>query len=264
MIKERETPWRGQPHLPLNVRQELILPGEANATIHFATHHLLAVADEAIERRGRFTLALSGGSTPRAIYEALLLPAYRNLIDWGSLFLFWSDERAVSPTHSESNYRMAMNAAFAHLPIPREQIFRMEAEGELATAAEAYERRILELIPDGSLDMVMLGMGVDGHTASLFPGTAALTERERLVVVNEVPQLRCHRMTMTFRAINAARTICVYIIGKEKAAALQAAATASCDPLRLPIQGVGTEERPALLIADSAATALFSSGAGAP
>lgn len=167
------------------------------------------------ERGTPCTIALSGGSTPKRLYELLAKPPFRDSVRWDHLELFFGDERSVPPDHQDSNYRMAREAMLSQVPV---QAHRMPAE---TGDAEAYERLVRERIGetrDGVpvFDLVLLGMGGDGHTASLFPGTAALGERGRLVVMNEVPQMKTRRMTFTYPLINAARRVWVLAPGADK------------------------------------------------
>jgi 6-phosphogluconolactonase len=205
--------------------------------------------------RGRFVLALSGGSTPKAIYQRLATAPYSTALDWSKVHVFWSDERAVAPEHPQSNYRMAMEAGLSTLKIPEEQIHRMPADGDLEQAARDYQQAIETLIPDGRFDLIMLGMGDDGHTASLFPETRALKEQERLVVANEVPQLATRRITFTYPLINRARTIVFYVLGEGKAETLERVLEEPYHPDLLPSQAVGTIENKALWLCDTTAAA---------
>jgi 6-phosphogluconolactonase len=163
----------------------------------------------------RFAVALAGGNTPRQLYEVLAAPPFRDRIPWGRLELFFGDERAVGPEHPDSNYGMAQRALLSKVPVIAH---RMRAE---AAAADEYERLIRERITTTRegvpvFDLVLLGMGKDGHTASLFPGTRALEEEVRLVVMNEVPQLNTQRMTFTYPLLNAARRVWVLVPGADK------------------------------------------------
>lgn len=169
----------------------------------------------AIDNHDRpITLVLSGGSTPIPLFQRL---AEDEEIDWSRIQVFWGDERCVPPDHEQSNYRSAYEHLLKHVDIPEENIHRMEGELPPAEAAQRYEdeiRRVLELEP-GELprfDLVMLGMGDDGHTASLFPGTAALNEEHKLVVANDVPQMDTTRITLTFPVLNAARQV-IFLVG---------------------------------------------------
>jgi 6-phosphogluconolactonase len=161
------------------------------------------------------TIALSGGSTPKRLYEMLAQPPYRDSVRWERLELFFGDERSVPPDHQDSNYRMAHEALLSHVDV---RAHRMHAE---ADEAETYEKLLRDRISesrDGApvFDLILLGMGGDGHTASLFPGTKALDERSRLVVMNLVPQMKTRRMTFTYPLINAARHVWVLVPGADK------------------------------------------------
>lgn len=165
---------------------------------------------------GRFTIALTGGSTPRLLYARLAEPDLRDQVDWARVELFFGDERAVPPDHADSNFRMAHQALLRHLPDAH--VHRMDAEGG---AAEDYEQRVLDRVAIGQgtvprFDLILLGMGADGHIASLFPGTAATRETRRLVVMNDVPHLQTRRMTFTYPLINAAARVWFVIAGAEK------------------------------------------------
>lgn len=164
------------------------------------------------------TLVLSGGSTPRGMHRIL---ADAPEIDWSNVHIFWGDERTVPPDHEDSNYRMAHESLLRHIDIPEENIHRMRGELDPETAAEEYEREIREVlgVPEPEIprfDVIVLGMGADGHTASLFPGTEALDEQQRLVVANEVPQLGTTRLTMTYPLINAAHRVYFLVAGDDK------------------------------------------------
>jgi 6-phosphogluconolactonase len=179
----------------------------------------------------------------------------RQEVDWKHCWLFWSDERAVAPTDTDSNYHMAMEAGLKTLGIPPEQIFRMVAENNIAQHAIDYEAAIKKHVNDAQFDLVMLGMGDDGHTASLFPWTEGLHVNDRLVIANYIPEKKVWRMSLTFECINKARDIDIYILGDGKADMVKKALTGPYKPDDLPIQKVGTKERPAFWICDSGAAA---------
>lgn len=172
---------------------------------------------------GRVAVALSGGSTPKRIFEYLVRHC-ATTVDWTRLEVFFGDERAVPPGDSASNYRSARELLLDHVPIPPENVHRMEAEdADLDAAAARYEatlrRRVAGLLNGvPRFDLIWLGLGEDGHTASLFPGTRALEENDRLVVANDVPQLDTRRMTMTFPLLRGARRVQVIATGEAKAA----------------------------------------------
>jgi 6-phosphogluconolactonase len=230
-------------------RRDLVVPGDAGATLEFCTEHWLKTGNQAIRDHGAFYVALSGGSTPKTIFQMLTSPTYAGRIDWSKVHLFWSDERAVPPDHPDSNYHMALTAGLEKMAIPKSQIHRMQAEKNIEAHALAYEA----LIKDRPFDLVMLGMGDDGHTASLFPYTKALAETQRLVVANYIEAKKTWRMTFTYRCINQAAHIAIYVIGAAKKHMLKEVLSSPNQFDRLPSQKVGTKEHRALWIADAAA-----------
>jgi 6-phosphogluconolactonase len=211
---------------------ELIVPGDKEETIAYATTHLAEAIRAAYTERGSCSLALSGGSTPKAIYKRLR----KHPLEWSRIDLFWSDERSVPPDHPDSNYRMALEA-FGDLPF--RSINRMVAEGDIEANAAAY----VDILPP-SLDIVMLGMGADGHTASLFPGTSALEEEKRPVVPVYVEEKKSWRMTLTFPCIRAARMAIVYILGEEKAEMLRDVMGGADVPINR-VQGIAIADKKA-------------------
>ncbi len=180
-----------------------------------------AAADEWVRLAAapHFRVALAGGSTPAACYR-LLANERRADVDWARVEIFFGDERCVPPDHADSNYGMARRALFDHVPIPPTQLHRMRGEDEPRSAAKAYEDILRQTLGTEPLDLVLLGMGPDGHTASLFPGTTALDETQAWVVANRVPQLGVDRLTLTFPMLSAARAVMVNVTGAEKAARL--------------------------------------------
>ncbi len=185
------------------------------------------VGREAVSQRGRFTIALAGGNTPRRAYEALAREPWRSEVDWSRTYLFWGDERCVPPDHPDSNYRMVAEALLSRVPIPEGHVFRIPAElPDPAQAAQRYEetlRSFFGVSPNQPprFDLVLLGLGEDGHTASLFPGTTAILEKERMVVAVWVAKLHTHRITLTLPVLNAARTVAFLVSGASKAEILR-------------------------------------------
>lgn len=239
--------------ISLNERRDLIVPGDLKETIEYASKQFIFLAKEAIQKRGFFFAALSGGSTPNAIFKRISEPPLRDELNWSKVVLFWSDERAVSPDHIESNFHNAMVAGLATLPIPKDNLLRMKAEDDLMleTNAREYEQAIIKTVPHAEFDLIMLGMGEDGHTASLFPRTHALhTDVGRLVVSNYIPEKKTWRMTFTYELINSARHICIYVLGKNKADPVAKVLLGPYEPDALPIQRVGTPMHKALWILD--------------
>lgn len=201
-----------------------ILP-DADAVAAATADRLVAAGRNAIRRRGRFILALTGGSTPLAVCPLLVVPPRVRMLDWTKVEFFFGDERAVPPNDPESNYNTARLALLDYLPRLRmDQVHRMPCELEdLDAGARQYENELRRVVGGDGVpvfDLVWLGMGADGHTASLFPGTAALDERERLVVANWVPSLDAWRMTLTYPVLNAAREAMFVVTGADKADAV--------------------------------------------
>jgi len=206
-----------------------------------AAQEFVRCTREAIAARGRFAVALSGGSTPKRLYQLLTGEPFRGQVDWGRVEIFWGDERSVPPDDSQSNYRMAREAMLTKLPIPDDHIHRIEAERpDLDAAARDYQNvlaRVLSGDPP-ALDLVLLGMGPDGHTASLFPHTDALRETTRWVVPNHVPQLHTNRLTLTRPILNRAREVLFLVAGADKADRLAEVLAGPTDPTRLPSQSI--------------------------
>ncbi len=238
-------------------RHKLIFPGDNKATVNFAVSHFITVANESIKDHGYFAVALSGGSTPKSIFQGLSKQENRHKIDWKKCYIFWSDERAVEPTDPESNYHMAMEAGLNEIGIPAEHLFRMKAETNIEENALAYEKAIKKHIPKGHFDLVMLGMGDDGHTASLFPWTDGLQKTEHLVIANYIPQKKIWRMSLTYKCINQASHIAIYVLGDNKAEMVKRVLEGPYIHDELPIQGVGTAEHRATWILDDAAARLL-------
>ena len=207
--------------------------------VEAAAGFIAARASEAIAKRGLFTLALAGGGTPKPVYERLAMPDLAGSIDWRRVHVFFGDERCVTPDDPQSNFRMAREALLSHVPIPEEHVHRIRGEDPPPLAADEAERSLRRVLPAGdipSLDLVLLGLGDDGHTASLFPGTTAVGEPSRLVVANYVEKLSSWRLTFTAPLINAARSVVFLVEGAGKAAALEAVLEGPFTPERLPSQ----------------------------
>lgn len=217
-----------------------------------------ALASQAVQASGKFTVALSGGSTPRTLYSLL---ATKSGIPWDKICFFWGDERHVPPDNPESNYRTAHEALLSKVPVRPENIFRIRAEEkDPATAAQQYEQSLKDFfhLSPGEFprfDLVLLGVGPDGHAASLFPGTAALNEKQRLVVANWVPKFNTHRITFTFPVLNAAACVIFLASGPDKAEILHQVLEKSS--ANLPSQRVHPSHGNLLWLIDGpAATAL--------
>jgi 6-phosphogluconolactonase len=237
-----------------DTRRDIVIPGNAEETVLFSVRQFIQIGKDAILNHGFFAVALSGGHTPLAIFKKLSHPSYRQALDWSKVLCFWSDERSVPSNDPESNYFTAMQAGLASLPMLPENIFRMKAEDNIEENAKAYEELIRKKIPSLQFDLIMLGMGEDGHTASLFPLTHGLHTKDRLVIANYIPQKNTWRMSLTFECIQLANTICIYTIGEKKAKMVVKVLLGPYDPDHLPIQYIGTPSHKALWILDIAAS----------
>ena len=237
-------------------RKEVAIPGDNETTVRFAVEHWIKTAKRAISERSRFAVALSGGSTPNAIYQMLSTEPYAKQLDWSKVYLFWSDERSEPPESPNSNYHAAMTHGLSRLPIPKNQIFRMEAEKEIERAAEEYEALIRKTLGLRLFDLVMLGLGEDGHTASLFPGTAALKAADRLVAANHIPEKKTWRMTLTIDCINQSEHAVFYVLGSAKETIVYNVLNASRVSI-WPASQIGTTDRKALWILDESAAKLL-------
>ena len=220
-------------------------------------HRVVVDARRALDTRGTFALALAGGSTPKATY-ALLAAEFADALDWSRARFFFGDERCVPPTDEQSNYRTAHHALFAPLGIVEANIFRMRGEDEPMSAARSYAeilRTTLARTPEGTpiFDLVLLGMGPDGHTASLFPGIDPQTDDALLVRAPYVASFATYRLTLTPRVINAARSGVVATAGYAKAPALAAVFEGPYDPARYPIAVLAPREGTLEFIVDRAA-----------
>lgn len=200
-------------------------------------------ASAAVSARGRFSAALSGGRTPAAYYAFLAKPPFASQIPWERVHLFWGDERCVPPDHGESNYRLARERLIDHVPIPPANVHRIHGEMDPVEAAARYEGLLREFFTphgDGSpvFDVVLLGLGEDGHTASLFPGTRPVRETARWVAGHYVDAQKGWRITLTPPVINAARLVVFIAEGKGKAAVLRDVLEGAFRPEVLPAQAV--------------------------
>jgi 6-phosphogluconolactonase len=205
-----------------------ILP-DFSAIAHAAADLILETCSRAINARGAACLALAGGATPRLAYVLLSQPEYANRMVWSSLQVYWSDERLVPPDHPDSNYRLASEALISRVPIPPRNVHRMRGELAPAESAQDYEHEMRSSLPVGEdglpcFDLMMVGMGDDGHIASLFPGSPALLEQQRWVVAtehNQPPPPLVPRLSLTLPVINASAQVLVMVSGEKKAERLR-------------------------------------------
>jgi 6-phosphogluconolactonase len=240
-----------------------VLPDAAALAVQ-AAEEFTQTLEKAVAERGRARVAISGGSTPKVAFQLLADPnqPWRSRMPWDKLELFWVDERCVPPDNTESNYRMTREAMLDHVPLRPEQVHRMEGELDPQAAAARYESLLrnsfrLEGAESPRFDLVQLGMGPDGHTASLFPHTEALHEMARLVTANHVAQKNTWRVTLTWPVINNASSVFFLIGGADKAELVQEVFAGPRDPERLPSQLIWPSSGILTLVLDQAAAALL-------
>jgi 6-phosphogluconolactonase len=233
-------------------RRQVVVAKTEDEAYEFCLHTLIEEMQKNISTRASCSIAISGGSTPIHLYELLTEPSSALLVNWSRLNIFWCDERNVPPTDSESNYGNAMRF-FGTPPFDQAKAYRLPGDApELEKAAHDYERLVKKVCPGGAFDIVLLGIGEDGHTASLFPKTKALSEERRLYVPNHTPD-KGWRMTMTFPAIDRARAVYVLALGKAKAKILKQVLFGTSTPDEIPAQRLGTAEHPVTYIIDKRA-----------
>ncbi|MBC8506922.1 MAG: 6-phosphogluconolactonase [Anaerolineales bacterium] len=222
---------------------------------HAAADHFATLAQEAIHDHGKFSVALAGGSTPRATYEILATIEYAQKINWERVHVFWGDERLVPPDHQDSNYRMASEAMLKVIPIPNENIHRIHGEAKPHDAAREYAETIRDFFNphSTSIDLILLGMGDDGHTASIFPGTEAVFEDSLNVMAHYVEKLNSWRITFTPRLINAAQNVTFLVSGERKARRLRQVLVGPYQPEILPSQVVRPSQGRLRWLVDEAA-----------
>jgi len=241
-------------------RPEIPVAANAEELNRMAAKIIVDRITESLETKARFTIALSGGSTPKGLYALLATdPSFRERIVWQKVHFFWGDERHVPPDHPESNYRMAYETMLSKAPVPPENIHRVPVEHPDANkSAHEYEQELIRFfrLEAGRLprfDCVLQGLGRDGHTASLFPGTKAVRERERLVVANWVETLRTYRITMTVPVLNNADWVLFLVSGTEKAETLKDVLAGDKQPERLPARLIQPTHGRLLWLVDRAA-----------
>jgi 6-phosphogluconolactonase len=231
---------------------------DAEAVARASAELFARVAREAVDERGAFSVALSGGTTPRRVYELLAGEEFRADVPWSSVHVFFGDERAVPADHAESNYRMAGEALLSRVTIPAENVHRIEGLGDAAANASNYEAVMRRFFGDTDwprFDLIFLGMGDDGHTASLFPNTTALEESRAWVTANWVEKFNAWRITLTANAINASRRVVFLVTGASKAERLREVLNGARDPSRLPSQMIRPTDGALAWYVDRAAAA---------
>lgn len=239
-------------------REHVRVVADESALAEAVAEFVVERAGAAIAERGRFDLALAGGSTPKAAYALLAAPPLRSRVAWELVRFFFGDERCVPPTDDQSNYKMANDALLAPLGIAESAVFRMRGEDEPHAAASAYAdilRRELSAGGTPAFDAIMLGMGPDGHTASLFPGHDPFEDDGALVRAPYVEKFAAHRITLTPQVLNAARCVAIATSGTQKAAALAAVLEGPRDPGKYPISVVAPVDGRLTWFVDRAAAA---------
>ncbi|HEX3723274.1 MAG TPA: 6-phosphogluconolactonase [Nitrolancea sp.] len=240
---------------------EIIVEPTTAALAQAAADRFVTIVAQRQRQGGVARIALSGGSTPRALFTLLASPEYASKIDWHALEIFWGDERTVPPDHSDSNYRMSQETLLSKVPVNEQRIHRMRGELESDAAAADYSlvlQQVFELTGEHAMpqfDLILLGIGPDGHTASLFPHTSALAERELLVVANPVPQQQTTRLTLTVPVLQAASTVVFLVAGADKAPAVRLAIEGEWNPAETPSQYLREASGKVIWMLDAAAAA---------
>ena len=228
----------------------------------FAAEKFVEIANHAIENRRIFTVALAGGSTPKSLYQLLSSGNFKDKIDWSKVYFFFGDERNVLPDADESNFKMASENLFKPLQINDENIFRWQTElTDAKKIAADYEEKIRHFFSSKTemqFDLILLGIGADGHTASLFPYTTALHETEKIAVTNYVEKFKTTRLTLTFPTINNARNIIFLVAGEEKAETLREVLEGEFEPEKLPSQNIRPKDGNLFWLIDKAVAKLLS------
>jgi len=226
---------------------------DSQALAKAAAEKFIQLADQSIRNRGRFLTALSGGSTPKTLYRVLAMSENQSRLDWSGIHLFFGDERHVPHTHPDSNYRMVREALLNQIDIPTGNIHRVSTEMDVQKAALSYEAVMREFFEGEwpQFDLVFLGMGEDGHTASLFPHSAGLNEEAQWFIANFAPKRDAWRLTLTKHAINAARNIIILVSGRSKAGMLEKVLLGPKEPTKTPIQLISPRDGQMIWMLDS-------------
>jgi len=240
---------------------------DSSALFQSAAEKLVRIANDAVMKQGAFFVALAGGNTPCELYILLAHENWRARVPWQRTHIFFGDERCVLPDHPDSNYRMAREAFIAKVNIPESHVHRMAGEEEPHMAAAAYEQEIFRVFAANGIerprfDLILLGLGSDGHTASLFPETSALHEKEKLVVANYVEKFKSYRLTMTLPLINASRQVLFLVSGESKAAIVEEIFKNTERSFQYPAELVQPNDGKLLWLIDRVAAAALQSSAG--
>ncbi len=221
----------------MNTPEIKVVPDPA-AVAKEAADRIVIAAEKAIELGGSFSIALSGGSTPKALFTLLAQEPYASAIQWTKVLIFFGDERTVPPDHADSNYRMAKETLLSKVPIPGDNVYRMRGEIDPQEAAKEYGEMLKERFGDGGIDLVLLGMGDDGHTASLFPHSAGLKETKHRVIANYVEKMKTWRVSMSYPFLNRSHEVLILVTGANKAKRIAEVLEGPENIENLPIQGI--------------------------
>jgi 6-phosphogluconolactonase len=238
---------------------EIVVVSNSSELAEVAARRVVDIIQQSQKETGEARIALSGGSTPRMLFTLLAAEPYVSQVNWEKIDVFWGDERTVPPDSSDSNYRMACDTLLSHVPIPDDHIHRMRGELDPDEAAREYEQVLTQIFEGASpenpprFDLILLGVGQDGHTASLFPRTSALAIQDRLVVANEVPQQNTVRLSLTAPVLLAAHNVLFLAVGEDKAEAVQLAIEGEWAPTETPCQFLREAEGHVIWLLDQAA-----------
>lgn len=248
----------------MSLTQEILIKNDLVDLSLTAAELFIAIARNSIDDHGRFSVALSGGSTPKALYSRLAEPKFRNSVDWAKVVFFFGDERRVPPDSKESNFRMANETLLTPLAIQPANVSPWETMAQEPTeVAQRYAREIESVLgADPRFDLILLGLGADAHTASLFPNTEALHEREKIAVANWVQKLGDFRLTLTFPLINNAANVIFLVSGSEKAKAIETVLEGDFQPDDFPAQFVIPENGHLYWLLDEPAASSLRNGEG--
>jgi 6-phosphogluconolactonase len=237
-----------------------VFPGSAELS-RAAADLFASTAQAAISTRGRFLAALSGGSTPRAMYVMMAKSPYRERLPWGKMLFFWGDERCVPPDDAESSYNQARTAWLAHVPVPEGNVFRVKGELGPLAAAEDYAHQLKSVAQAGldwpRFDLVLLGLGADGHTASLFPGSDDTSGVATVAVTAHYQERPANRVSLTPDVFNSASSIIFLATGAEKAQALATTLAGAREPVKYPAQRIHPVDGNIWWLVDTAAASLL-------
>ncbi len=265
-VLKPKTASKGSKSRPPAFQPEVRIYSSPEILFQEAAHRLMQIARESVNERGRFVAALSGGSTPKGLFQQLTEEPYLSLVPWAKTFLFWVDERHVPLDHETSNYRMIQDYLLSKVPLPKENLFPA-TNGSIPVdkAASLYESKLRKFFGADSMprfDFALMGMGEDGHTASLFPGMPQVNERDKWVVGYFVDKARKERVSLTFPVLNASRFLMVLVEGEKKAGRMKEVLEGPAEPPRYPIQYLRPVDGHLLFALDSAAASRLKAAAG--